>query len=270
MASLLKIEGGNMAVVERWNRGEEQVRLLRSFGENPDFPVGHYVLQMPGQDTVSSADVAEVRQAAAIHGFSRRVGNPRIVAGLLAHNGVEVLWWRHNLAHGQSFIREFNLGSPRREPLEESDLVVLSSSGRSCSSEHGSWVNYSDASRVQLDRAHSRCKMCLGTGVSGSYHFGHMTDTVCSCVYGRSYYGLDSSRTFREVKLDRWHVVVVGTSAYSKGELVLELLEKCVSPEAAEVVAEKWRKHYSAGSNYGYGRTSTGVKVREEPFPSWA
>ena len=198
--------------------------------------------------------------------------NARIVEGLIANQSVEILWWRHNLATGPSFIRELHFGSSREAPLlDESNVVVLSETGKRSGSEHGHWMVYHAASRAQLAKAHPRCEACHGTGVQTLLHFESRTDFVCSCVHGRVYYRAHH-RTLREVKLDRYEVVVV-TAGRGWGEEQAELIGKFLSAEAAGAEAEKRRREprFQPGSRYysGHGPV-VAVRVEERELPEWA
>ncbi len=197
--------------------------------------------------------------------------NLRIVEFLISHQSVEVLWWRHDLASGPSFIREMKLGAQRKQPLADDDFVVLSSTGKSSGSEHGHWMLYQAVRLAGLAKAHPKCVFCRGTGVATLSHFESRSDHVCSCTGGRSYW-VSYFGTLREVGLDRYHVVVV-TADRGWGEEQAELIGKFTSPEDAEIEAEKRRQEprFQPGSRYYSGRGPVvGVRVVERPLPDWA
>lgn len=208
MALQVKFLGGqyySLAVLENWeNSGGERMRLLRAFKSTPEASLGDYVLETvpidqrrPGLTAplfITSFDVNELRRRATSQGWKRVAGNPQIVEGLLTHSAVRVLWWRHDLAKAASFIRELKLEFPHQSPLDQDDLVVLSSTGESVTHGHGRWMSYSAASRAELDRAHPLCAYCEGTGVAKLSHFESSSNHVCSCTSGGSYWSSDHGR----------------------------------------------------------------------------
>ena len=182
MALIKTIFGGRLAVVEEWtNEGaQERIQLMRSF-EGSSVPVGHYALgtgeSFPGAQ--------EAREALTTAGYSRWIGNPRVVAGLLTHRSVSALWWRHNMG-AAGFIREFRLADPRPNPISQDDLVVLTgTSSEKCASQHGRWLDYRTASRAELDRAVAGCAFCLGMGIARLSHFEEWDESTCACTSGR-------------------------------------------------------------------------------------
>lgn len=201
---------------------------------------------------------------------NRQAVNAQVAEALKTHQSVEVLWWKHDLAKIQSFIREVKLGTPRSQPLADEDFVVLTSTGETVTHGHGYWMSYRAVSRGEISKAHPRCRFCRGTGVATLSHFESRSDNVCSCVSGRSYWGIEFG-TLKEVRLDRWEVAVF-TGDRGWGEERAELIGRYTSAEAAEAEVEKRRREprFQPGSRYYSGRGPVvGVRVVERPLPAW-
>jgi len=195
----------------------------------------------------------------------------KVVDALRRHIGVQVLWWRHNLATGPSFIREMKPSTPRQLVLPDDDFVVLTSTGKEITYGHGHWMSYSAVDRAVLARAHPRCQSCRGTGVHALSYFENRTEYICTCVHERAYLRAHLG-ILREVRLDRYEVVVV-TADRGWGEEEAELIGKFTSREAAEAEAQKRRREsrFQSGSRYYYGRGPVVVvRVIERPMPEWA
>lgn len=204
-----------------------------------------------------------------------RPANSQIVEALTTHHYVKVLWWRHNLAKGPSFIRDLERETPRRQfLLDESDMVVVCrTADRPSRSEHGHWMEYFVVSRIVLQNAHPRCILCKGTGVATFLYSGDRhNENICSCVHGSDYWGVEHG-TLKQVRLDCWEVVVIAHPRYSPGrEGIREIIGSFTSFEAAETEAVKRRgeDRFRPGSEYYWGEVVVGVRVREIPLPPWA
>lgn len=192
----------------------------------------------------------------------------QIAEALRSHDGVEVLWWRHNLATGPSFIRELKLGTPRSQPLAD-DLVVLTSTGATVTHGHGHWMSYRAVSRAELAKAHPRCEACKGTGIKTLSHFESRIDFVCSCTGGKSYERAHLG-TLREVRLDRFEVVAVEKTYEHQHDG--EVLARFDNAEAAATRAAEIATHprFQPGFWVGGPTYRVGVRVKEIPLPEWA
>lgn len=132
-----------------------------------------------------------------------RPANPQIVEALTTHHSVSVLWWRHNLAKGPSFIRDLKREALRQKPIDDDMVILASTSDQSSGSEHGRWMDYFTVSKAVLTKAHPRCVLCRGTGVATfSYSGNRRRENICGCVHGLDYWGVEHG-TLKQVRLDR-------------------------------------------------------------------